>query len=287
MIERQFINQKMKEFLIQNYLKEQLGRTGYSHTEIKRTPLGEKVVVYTTRPGLVVGKKGDNIKLLTMVLKKRFKLDNPQIEIAEVTNPDLDAFYVTDRIVSTLEKFGSKRFKSVGYKTLQNILNAGALGAEIKISGKLPSKRAKSWRFSAGYLKKSGDISENFVKKCIGAAKLKAGTIGVQVSIMTPDIVLPDRIYIKEPQQIKIEEIKVEEIKVETKPEEVTEVKEEKIEEVKTDVPEVKETESKIDIPKVTEESKEVKPKEKKTKEVKPKEKKTTRKTKDGDNKEE
>src|SRR3989338_3044030 len=135
MIKRQFINQKMKEFLIQNYLKEQLGRTGNSHTEIKRTPLGEKVVVYTTHPGLVVG-----------------------------------------------------------YKTLQSIINAGALGAEIKISGKLPSKRAKSWRFSAGYLKKSGDISENFVKKCIGAAKLKAGTIGVQVSIMTPDIVLPDRI---------------------------------------------------------------------------------------------
>jgi small subunit ribosomal protein S3 len=196
MIERQFVSQKVKEYQIQEYIKSKLVGTGYSHTEIQRTPLGEKVIIYTTRPGLVVGRKGENIKQLTTVLNKRFNVENPQIEIGELINPMIDANYVADRISSTLVRFGSKRFKSVGYKTLQQILDSGALGAEIVISGKVPSARARSWRFSAGHLKKSGYISQNEVKRAISTANLKSGTVGIKVSIMTPDIVLPDKILI-------------------------------------------------------------------------------------------
>ncbi len=194
MIERQFVSQKIKEHEIQEYIATQLGKTGYSHTEIQRTPLGEKVIIFTTRPGMVVGKKGDNIKRLTDVLKKKFKMENPQIEIGEIKEPNLDAAYIADKIANTFERFGSKRFKSVGYKILQEILDAGALGAEVVISGKLPSSRAKKWRFKAGYLKKSGDISQSFVKKCYKVANLKSGTIGIQIRIMTSDIILPDKI---------------------------------------------------------------------------------------------
>jgi len=209
MIERQFVNQKIKEHQIQEYISSQLGKTGYSHTEIKRTPLGEKVIIFTTRPGIVVGKKGDNIKRLTNILKKKFKMENPQIEIGEIKNPNLDVFFVADRIAGTLERFGSKRFKSTGYRALQEIMDSGALGAEIVISGKVPSSRAKTWRFSAGYLKKSGDISESFIKKAYKVAKLKTGIIGVQVRIMTTDIQLPDKIIIKEEdKKIQVEEIK-------------------------------------------------------------------------------
>ena len=212
MIERQFINQKLKERYIQEYLKEQFAKTGYSHAEIKRTPLGEKIIIYTTRPGIVVGRKGENIQRLTQTLKKKFKMENPQIEIGEVINQMLDVNYVADRIVSTLERFGSKRFKSVGYKTLQEVMDSGALGAEIVISGKVPSARARSWRFSAGYLKKSGDIAANHVSKAYGAAKLKSGIIGVQVRIMLPDVILPDLMKLKETQETK-QEVKKEQPK--------------------------------------------------------------------------
>lgn len=219
MIERQFIKQKIKEHQIQEYIHSQLKNTGYSHTEIKRTPLGEKVIVYTTRPGIVVGRKGDNIKKLTNFLKKKFKMDNPQIEIGEIDNPNLDVHFIADRIAGTLERFGSKRFKSTGYRMLQDILDAGALGAEIVISGKVPSSRARSWRFSAGYLKKSGDISESFVKKAYKIAGLKTGIIGIQVKIMTKDTPLPDKIILKEiEKEVKFEEIKQEKVsKSETK----------------------------------------------------------------------
>jgi len=215
MIERQIVNQNIREYLVKQYLAKELSKTGYSHTEIKRTPLGEKVIIYSTRPGLVVGRKGDNIKRLTLVLKNRFKLENPQIELGEIENPNLDVSYVADRIISTLERFGSKRFKSIGYKTLQEIMDAGALGAEIVISGKVPSARARSWRFKTGYIKKSGDIAQYYIKKQNIQANLKSGIVGVKVAIMTPDIILPDKIEYK----IIVEEITEKEEKIEEKKE--------------------------------------------------------------------
>lgn len=204
MIERKFVAQKLKEYQIQEYMSNVLAKAGYSHTEIKRTPLGEKVIVYTTRPGLVVGKKGDNIKKLTVVLKKKFKMENPQIEIGDVENPALDVNYIADRIAFNLERFGSKRFKSIGYRVLQDIMNAGALGAEVVLSGKIPGARARSWRFSAGYMKKSGEIALYKVKKATIGVNLKAGTIGVKVSIMTPDIELPDKMLMLKNQEGKL-----------------------------------------------------------------------------------
>ena len=126
-------------------------------------------------------------------------MENPQVEVAEVINPNLSAQTIAKTIVHTFERFGPKRFKSLGYQALQNIIDAGALGAEIIISGRgIPSSRAKSWRFSAGYLKKSGDIAENFVKTGYAVAHLKSGSVGVKVIILTPDIRLPDKITMKE-----------------------------------------------------------------------------------------
>ncbi|HZX44533.1 MAG TPA: KH domain-containing protein, partial [Candidatus Nanoarchaeia archaeon] len=86
MIERKFVNEKIKEFQIQEYVRSSLRNAGLSHIKVQRTPLGEKIIVYTSRPGLVVGRKGQNIKVLTKTLKKEFSLENPQIEIAEVGN---------------------------------------------------------------------------------------------------------------------------------------------------------------------------------------------------------
>lgn len=225
MIEKKFVSQKLKEFQVQEYIKSQLAKTGYSHTEIKRTPLGEKIVIYTTRPGLVVGRKGENIQNLTNTLKRRFKMENPQIEIGEIENPMLDVDFVSDRIVSTLERYGSQRFKSIGYKTLQNIMDTGAMGAEIVISGKVPGARARTWRFSAGYLKKSGDISLNFVKRSYGIAHLKPGIVGIKVSIMLQDTPLPDKIVFIEGEKEKEKQEPKEKKKKETKEKKKTEIK--------------------------------------------------------------
>lgn len=206
MIERKFINENLQEFQVQEFIQESLKNVGHSHTKLLRTPLGEKIVIYASRPGLIVGRKGENIKKLTNVLKKRFNFENPQIEISEVENPNLDAQIVAERIASTLERFGIQKFKAIGHKTMQEVMNAGALGIEISMSGKIPSARAKSWRFYSGYLKKSGDIALTGVKHAHAQAQLKPGTVGVKVSILPPDIQRPDDVTITEqPNQEKTE----------------------------------------------------------------------------------
>jgi len=213
MIERQFVEQNMKEYLIERYIAETLTNVGLSHTKLVKTPSGVKIIVYASRPGLIVGKRGANIKTLTQAMKTKFKLENPQIEIAEIENINLDPQIVAERIASTLERFGTQRFKGVAHRVLSDVMNSGARGVELLISGKIPSKRAKSWRFYSGYLKKCGDIAVNGVKKAIASADLKTGTVGIQVRIMPPDIELPDDISVYD--EAMVEEKLAEEKKAE------------------------------------------------------------------------
>jgi len=236
MIERKFVAENVRLFQVKTFVIQKLGLGKIGDFEIKKTPLGEKIIIYTARPGLVVGRKGENIRELTKVLKSKFRMENPQIEVSEIERPDLDAQTVAEQIVNVLERFGPKRFKATGYRTLQRIIDAGALGAEIVISGRgLPSTRAKTWRFYAGYLKKSGDIAMNHVRKGLAVANLKSGSVGIKVSILTKDVILPDTVDIHEIAEKT--EIKVEEVKEEEKKEEV---KEEKKEEKKKPVKKTK-----------------------------------------------
>ncbi len=233
MIERKFVAQKIKEFQIEEFVNKNLSNVGHSHTKMTKTPLGEKIVIFASRPGLVIGRKGQNIRLLTKNLKKKFDLENPQIEISEVENLNLDAQVMAERIVDSLERFGTSKFKGIGHKVMSDVIGAGALGIEIIISGKVPSSRAKSWRFYSGYLKKCGDIALTGVRRAYASAKLKTGIIGVRVSIMPPDIKLPDDIQIIDQKQEVVEQVKANaEEKVEKKEEAAPEeAKEEKAEE--------------------------------------------------------
>ena len=199
MIEKKFVKQRLKEIEVQNYVAANILKSGHSAIEIKHTPLGDKIIIYNVRPGLIVGKKGENIGRLTQTLKTKFGLENPQIEVGDVSNPMLDASAVADKLAYALERFGPKRFKFLGHETLKAIIDAGAIGAEIVIGGVgVPGARAKSWRFSANYLKKSGDVSASYVLRATTVANLRRGTLGIKVSIMPPDINLPDKITFKE-----------------------------------------------------------------------------------------
>ena len=207
MIERKFIAQKIKEYRIEEYIRKNLKNVGHSRTRMVKTPLGEKIIIYASRPGLIVGRKGQNIKNLTNNLKKKFNLENPQLEISEVENINLDANIVAERITGSLERFGAEKFKAIGHKTMDDVMKSGALGVEIIVSGKIPSSRAKSWRFYSGYLKKCGDIALVGVRKAKTQAKLKTGVVGVKVSIMPPGTRLPDKVVLIDEKEEEIEEI--------------------------------------------------------------------------------
>lgn len=224
---KKIVEQKIKEFQIQEFIGTNLKQVGLSSSKLQMTPLGEKVVVNAARPGLIVGKKGQSIKRLTNQLKKKFNLENPQIEINEIENPNLDAQIIAERISTSMERFGSQRFKAIGHKVLEDVMNAGALGIEVVVSGKVPSARAKRWRFYQGYLKKSGDIAISGVRKAYSTAELKSGTVGIQVRIMPP-IELPDRIKIRTADEKTETQETAKEEKLEAKPEEKKKAKKRK-----------------------------------------------------------
>ena len=211
---KKIVEQKIKEFQIQEFIGANLKQVGLSSSKLQMTPLGEKIVVNAARPGLIVGKKGQSIKRLTNQLKKKFNLENPQIEINEIENPNLDAQIIAERISTSMERFGSQRFKAIGHKVLEDVMNAGALGIEVVVSGKVPSARAKRWRFYQGYLKKSGDIAISGVRKAYSTAELKSGTVGIQVRIMPP-IELPDSIKIRTAEESEQKEAASQETKEE------------------------------------------------------------------------
>jgi small subunit ribosomal protein S3 len=206
MIEREFIKTKTKNMRIRNRINAVVGKgAACGDIIIEKTPLGEKIIVNTIRPGIVIGRSGETIKRLTAELKSRYNMENPQIEVREITKPGLVAATVAKRIADEMERFGPQRYKAMGYRSLGGIMRDGAMGAEIVISGRgVPSQRSKTWRFNAGYLKKCGDIAVSKIDKAIASVHHKSGSKGIQVSIMLPDTFIPDNITIQDP-EIKVE----------------------------------------------------------------------------------
>lgn len=205
MEERKFIQFKKEEFKLKEHIIKFLGKGKISKVVVEYTPVGEKIIISTSKPGLIIGRGGEKIDALTKNLKKNFTLENPHIEIDEIKNPEFDARIVADEIALSLERAGPLKFKVIAYRMLQRILSSGVLGVEIRLSGKLPGSRAKSWRFAQGYLKKTGDNAK-VVDRAKARAQTKPGTVGVKVSILPPYAELKDKIVIDETIIKKIKE---------------------------------------------------------------------------------
>jgi len=205
MEERKAVTLKKEELSVKKYVKTSLGKGKVSKVGIEYTPVGEKIIVSTHKPGLVIGRKGERINELTNDLKTKFNLANPHVEIDEIEVPEYDAQIMADEIALGLERFGPLKFKVIAYRTLERIMKAGALGVEIRLSGKLPSSRARTWRFAQGYLKKAGDTAK-VVDRAQARAETKPGTVGVKVAILSPHAILKDQIKITDELLKKLKE---------------------------------------------------------------------------------
>ena len=189
-----FIEDSMKKTEIDEFLQCEFERAGYGGVSISKTPLGTHLVVYTMRPGLVIGRGGETIRALAQVLEEKFMLPSPQISVAEIEVPELNAYVVASRISSALKR--GIHYRRAGFWAITQAMQAGALGIEIVISGKLRTDRARYEKFSEGYLPKSGDPPRKYMRKAVLHVHLKPGTLGVQVSLLPPDAVFPDKIEV-------------------------------------------------------------------------------------------
>lgn len=197
MEEKKFVGVRKEEYNIREFVKRMFGMGKVSKVKIEYTPVGEKIIVSTHKPGLIIGKKGEKIAELTDILKKKFKMENPHIDLDEISRWEFDAQLVADDLALTLERFGSMKYKSASYKSLSRIKALGARGAEIKVSGRLPSERARTWRFAFGYLMKTGD-SAFIVDRAESVAKTTQGVVGIKVAILAPEKKMVDQIIVND-----------------------------------------------------------------------------------------
>lgn len=191
-VERKLISENIKKLEVKEFLKKELARAGCGEIDVQRTPLGTRIILHAQRPGLVIGRRGASIRKSTNILSKRYGIDNPQIEVNELPVPELNAQVMAESIASSLER--GIHFRRAAYTAMRRIMEAGARGVEIEISGKLTGERSKSVKFVDGSLKRCGEPALIHVRRGFSEAAPKPGLIGVKVQIMPPGITLPDEI---------------------------------------------------------------------------------------------
>jgi small subunit ribosomal protein S3 len=180
-LEKKFIKESIRNLDVEEYLSKEFARAEYSHCEIQRTPLSIRVTVYAHKPGIIIGRGGKNIDFISQILKEKFGFENPQLDVQEVREPNLDPFIVSRWIASSIER--NVNYKRVVNLAIEKVMSAGGVGVAIRISGKIGGDMSRTEKFSAGYLKYSGEPAETDVLTAYAQANVKLGVIGIQVRI--------------------------------------------------------------------------------------------------------
>jgi small subunit ribosomal protein S3e len=177
---------------------------------VRVTPLRTEVIIRATRTQNVLGEKNRRIRELTQIVQRRFNFPEGNVE--------LYAERVNNRALCAVAQAESLRYKLAGglavrracYGVLRYIMENGARGCEVTISGKLRAQRAKAMKFRDGYMIKSGEAARLYVDNAIRHLKLKQGVLGIRVKIMLPhdptgkrgvSTPQPDVVIVREPKE--------------------------------------------------------------------------------------
>ena len=197
---RRFIDRNVERQLVREYLLSKTERAGFGGLDFQRTPEGTKVTLSAERVGMVIGRKGKIINELQRHLQDNFNLDNPRLEVAEIENPALNAQVMASKLASALER--GWYFRRAGHSSLLNIMDAGAKGCLVVLSGKLTGSRNRTQKFQKGNIKYCGDTALQFMDIGKAVCVKKLGTIGCTVAIMHADSKLPHEIRIKDRHEV-------------------------------------------------------------------------------------
>ncbi len=204
---KNILSSKIKKAEIYEYLAEKLKDTGFGGVDITFTPMGTRVTIYAMKPGRVIGPRGRVIKEITEDLEKRFGVENPNVTVAEIEVPELNPQVMAYRIAQAMER--GVRHRRVAFWALRRIMEAGARGVEIEISGKLTSARHRTEKYTAGIMPKSGDPALKYIRVGKASLLLKPGIYGIKVKIFPPDAPMPEEIRVaaREPSKAEVVEI--------------------------------------------------------------------------------
>ena len=144
-----FHKELVEDVKIRKYLKHRLPNAGVSQVNITRTSKGVTVLIHTARPGIVIGRGGEEVNRLKKELKQLSNRDNVQVNISEVKRPEMNAALVGSSIAHQLKKKIS--YRRVVNKTIQSTMRMGAQGIRINVAGRLGGAEiARSERFMSG-----------------------------------------------------------------------------------------------------------------------------------------
>jgi small subunit ribosomal protein S3 len=182
-----YVNQLHQDFALRELVRKEADRAGVSRIEIERFPGKVKVVVHTAKPGILIGRKGENVKKIRTSLESLVgkKID---LEIKEIKSPDLDAFLVANNIADQLKRRIS--YQRAMKRAIQQAIRQGAEGIRVEVSGRLSGAemaRAVNMR--------EGQVPRQTLRADIDFSKSEAdttyGKIGVKVWIYKGEV-LPE-----------------------------------------------------------------------------------------------
>ena len=223
--------------LLNDYLKKSVKDAGFSNVDISKTPVGTRITLFVTRPGIVIGRKGVGIRELTEILEKQFELKNPQISVEEVKKPELSPSVMCNRMAAHIER--GTAFRRATFWTLQQIMESGAMGVQITISGKLRGDRSAFEKHTQGILPRAGEHAKNIVDEDVVHVKTPMGLIGIRIRIAQKDKVVSEfklkEKTIEKEQSDETEKVKTKTEKVKTETEQI----ETEAEKVKTETEQI------------------------------------------------
>ena len=178
--DRNYRDNLIKDLQIQNYIEKNFKNFSISRVVIERTGEHLVVLIKTSKPGVLIGKKGAEIEKIKKYIQKNMNERDVSIKIIEVEKPDLDAELVGQSIARQIENRAA--FKRVVKKAIQNVIKYGALGVKITVSGRLNGVDiARSETY------KEGSIPLHTIKANVDYAHVEAlctyGIIGIKVWI--------------------------------------------------------------------------------------------------------
>merc|ERR1719392_109749 len=193
---------------LNEFLMRVLAEDGYAGAEVRVTPIRTEIIIRATRTREVLGEKGRRIRELTAVVQKRFRFPENSVE--------LFAERVENRAACAGAQAESLRYKLLGglavrracYGVVRFIMENGAKGCEVVISGKLRAQRAKAMKFKDGYLISTGEPKKHYIDEAVRHVLMRQGVLGIKVKIMLgydpegkmgPALQMPDKILIHEP----------------------------------------------------------------------------------------
>lgn len=131
---QEYADNLLVDLQVRDYVKKRLANASVSRVEIERPAQTAKLTIFTARPGIVIGKKGEDVERLRGVLSEKMGVP-VQINIEEIRKPDLDAQLVADSVASQLER--RVMFRRAMKRAVQNAMRGGALGVKIQVGGRL------------------------------------------------------------------------------------------------------------------------------------------------------